>query len=329
MRRREFVTTLVGAVTYPLTAVAQKSQLLRRIGVLLPYDGERDGRAQAIWLPLKQRLHELGWVESDNIRFELHLTGEDAERIRVGAKEVVAATPDVIVAFTNLEVPDVQQATQTIPIVFVLASDPVGSGFVKNLARPEANITGFQNFETEMGGKWLQLLREIAPAVRRVAFIYNQAIPANVQLMHAAEAASSSMGMTVIAISLSRVADIEPSLTNFAHEPDGGVIVAPNPFLANNRDKIIELAAQLRLPAVYPFRHFTENGGLLSYGFDQVEELQGAAVYVHRILKGEKPADLPVQAPTKYQLVINLKTAKLLGLNLSPQLQQRADEVIE
>jgi ABC-type uncharacterized transport system substrate-binding protein len=329
MERRQFIGSLGGAVMYPLSALAQKSQALRRIGVLLPYDDEHDLRVAAIWLPLKQRLHELGWMDGSNIRFELRLTGEDAERIRVGAKELVAAAPDVIVAFTNLTVPRVQQATKTIPIVFVLVSDPVGSGFVKNLARPESNITGFQNFETEMGGKWLQLLREIAPAVRRVAFLYNQDIAANVQLMHAAEGASGSSGIAVVATNLGKVADIEPALTRFAQEPDGGVIVAPNPFLANNREKIIGLTDQLRLPAIYPFRHFTQNGGLVSYGFDQVEELQGAAIYVHRILKGEKPSDLPVQAPTKYELVINLKTAKALGLSVSPQLQQRADEVIE
>ena len=192
----------------------------------------------------------------------------------------------MIVAFTNLEVPAVQQATQTIPVVFVLVSDPVGGGFVKNLARPERNITGFQNFETETGGKWLQLLTEIAPAVRRVGF-------------------------------------------KFAREPDGGVIVAPNPFNAGNREQIVALVARLRLPAIYPFRHFAQNGGLVSYGFDQVEELRGAAGYVHRILQGEKPANLPVQAPTRYELLINLKAAKALGLDVSLQLQQRADEVIE
>jgi ABC-type uncharacterized transport system substrate-binding protein len=329
MERREFISVLGGAVMCPLTAWAQKSQSVRRIGVLLPYEDERDPRAAAIWLPLKQRLRELGWTENGNIRFELRLTGEDAENIRAGTKELVRAAPEVIIAFTNLTLPAIQQATRMIPTVFVLVSDPVGSGFVKNLARPESNITGFQNFETEMGGKWLQLLKEIAPAVRRVAFLYNQEIAANVQLMHAAEGASDSSGVTITAIHLNKVADIEPNLRTFAQEPNGGVIVAPNPFLANNRDKIIGLTAQLGLPAIYPFRFYAASGGLISYGFDQVEELQGAAVYVHRILNGEKPADLPVQAPTKYELVINLKTAKALGLDVPPQLQQRADEVIE
>ncbi len=327
MRRRDFIKGLA-AVGWPLTARAQSAHM-PRVGVLLPYDNERDPRAQAIWLPFKQRLQELGWIESRNIRFEYRLTGEEAESIRIAAKELVAEAPHVIVAFTNLEVPAVQQATQTIPVVFVLVSDPVGGGFVKNLARPERNITGFQNFETETGGKWLQLLTEIAPAVRRVGFIYNQNIAANVELMHAAEGASRSLGLTVIPINLQKAADIEPAFTKFAREPDGGVIVAPNPFNAGNCEQIVALVARLRLPAIYPFRHFAQNGGLVSYGFDQVEELRGAAGYVHRILQGEKPANLPVQAPTRYELLINLKAAKALGLDVSLQLQQRADEVIE
>ena len=296
---------------------------------LLPYSTERDFRAQANWLPFKQRLQELGWIEGRNIRFEYRLTGENAESIRVAAKELVATAPDVIVPFTILEVPAVLQATQTIPVVFVLVSDPLGSGFVDSLARPGRNITGFQNFETEMGGKWLQLLTEIAPAVRRVGFFYNQNIGANVELMHAAEAASRSSGKTVTAIDLQKAADIEPAFTKFSREPGGGVIVGPNPFNADNHAEIIALAARLQLPAIYPYRYFAQSGGLVSYGFDQVEELRGAAVYVHRILRGEKPANLPVQAPTKYELVINLKAARALGLDLSPQLQQRADEVIE
>jgi putative ABC transport system substrate-binding protein len=328
MRRREFIAAIGGAAAWPLTARAQSAHL-PSVGVLLPYGNERGSRAQANWLPFKQRLQELGWIEGRNIRFEYRSTGENAESIRIAAKELVAAAPDVIVPFTNLEVPAVLQATQTIPIVFVLVSDPVGSGFVNNLARPGRNITGFQNFETEMGGKWLQLLAETAPAVHRVGFIYNQNIAANVELMHAAEAASHSLGKTVTAIDLQKAADIEPAFTKFSREPGGGVIVGPNPFNADTHAEIIALAARLQLPAIYPYRYFAQNGGLVSYGFDQVEELRGAAVYVHRILQGEKPANLPVQAPTKYELVINLKAANALGLDLSPQLQQRADEVIE
>jgi putative ABC transport system substrate-binding protein len=329
VRRRTFIVGLGSAAAWPLIARGQQATHVPRIGVLLPYRTDRDSRAQANWLPFKQRLEELGWIEGLNIRFEYRSTGENPESIRVAAKELVATAPDVIVPFTNLEVPAVLQATQTIPVVFVLVSDPLGSGFVDNLARPGRNITGFQNFETEMGGKWLQLLTEVAPAVRRVGFIYNQNIAANVELMHAAEAASRSLGKTVTAIDLRKAADIEPAFTNFSRESGGGAIVGPNPFNADNREQIISLAARLQLPAIYPYRYFAQNGGLVSYGFDQVEELRGAAVYVHRILRGEKPANLPVQAPTKYELVINLKAANALGLNLSPQLQQRADEVIE
>jgi putative ABC transport system substrate-binding protein len=330
MKRREFIAGLGGAVAcWPLVARGQQSGRLPSVGVLLPYSSERDSRAQANWLPFKQRLQELGWVEGRNIRFEYRSTGENVENIRIAAKELVAAAPDVIVPFTNLEVPGVLQATQTIPVVFVLVSDPVGSGFVNNLARPGQNVTGFQNFETEMGGKWLQLLTEVAPAVGRVGFIYNQNIAANVELMHAAEGASRSLGKMVTAINLQKPADIEPAFAKFSREPGGGIIVGPNPFNADNRTEIIALAARLKLPAIYPYRYFAQDGGLVSYGFDQVEELRGAAVYVHRILRGEKPASLPVQAPTKYELVISVKAANALGLELSPQLQQRADEVIE
>ena len=198
-----------------------------------------------------------------------------------------------------------------------------------NLAHPGGNITGFQNFETAIGGKWLEVLKEIAPKVRRVAFVYSPEISAHVAFMHAAEAASSSMGMTVTAAGVRNAADIESALTAFAKEPNGGLIVAPIPLIATGQDLIIALAVRLHLPAIYPFRYICTNGGLVSYGFDPVEQQRGAALYVDRILKGEKPGDLPVQAPTKYNLVINLKTAKELGLVVSLQLQQRADEVIE
>lgn len=222
-----------------------------------------------------------------------------------------------------------RKATQTIPIVFVSVSDPVGGGFVTNLARPGANITGFQNFETAIGGKWLQVLKEIAPGVRHVAFIYSPDISAHVAFMHAAETAAASLGVSVTPVGLRNAVEIEPALRAFAKEPDGGLIVAPSPFNTTNQKLIIALSSELRLPAIYPFRYFAENGGLASYGFDTVEQHRDAASYVDRILKGEKPGDLPVQAPTKYDLVINLKTAKAMGLNISLQLQQRADGVIE
>jgi putative ABC transport system substrate-binding protein len=223
----------------------------------------------------------------------------------------------------------IKQATQTIPVVFVLVSDPVGSGLVTNLARPGGNITGFQNFETAIGGKWLELLKEIAPHVRRVAVVYNQKIPANVAFLNTAEAVSASMGVKVTAMDLQDVAAIEPTFAAFAQVLDGGLILTPNPLNSRNTELISGLAARLHLPAIYPFHLDSEKGGLLSYGFDTAEQQRGAATYVDRILKGEKPANLPVQAPTKYELVINLKTAKALGLNVSSQMQQRADQLIE
>jgi putative ABC transport system substrate-binding protein len=330
MRRRDFVTLLSGAaVAWPIAAQAQQPERTRRIGLLAPYNDDRDTRVQAYLPAFKQRLHELGWIEGRNIRFDYRFTGQDAERIRVGAEELIALAPDIIVVWANPAAAILRRATQTIPIVFTTVSDPVGGGFVANLAHPGGNITGFQNFETAIGGKWLEVLKEIAPKVRRVAFVYSPEISAHVAFMHAAEAASSSLGMKVTAAGVRNAADIESALTAFAKEPNGGLIVAPSPLIATGQDLIIALAVRLHLPAIYPFRYFCTNGGLVSYGFDPVEQQRGAALYVDRILKGEKPGDLPVQAPTKYNLVINLKTAKELGLVVSLQLQQRADEVIE
>ena len=224
-----------------------------------------------------------------------------------------------------------QQATNTIPIVFTQVSDPVGSGFVASLARPGGNITGFQGFEPAIGGKWLEVLREIAPGVRRVAVILNPNVTANVAFLHAAETAAISLGVTVTAAGVRDAADIERILTAFAREPNGGIIVTPSP-LTNTTDKrelIMSLAARLRLPAIYPYRLSAASSGLISYSYDQIAQWQGAASYVDRILRGAKPAELPVQAPTKYEMVINLKTAKALGLTVPPTLLARADEVIE
>ena len=222
-----------------------------------------------------------------------------------------------------------QKATQTIPIVFVGTSDPVESGFVTNLNRPGGNITGFQNFETEIGGKWLDQLKEIAPGVRRVAFVHSPDISANVAFVRTAEAAATSLGVTVTAAAVKSIADIEHVLTDFTKEPNGGLILAPFPLIATNQDRIVALASDLHLPAIYPFRYFATNGGLASYGFDPVDPHRQVASYVDRILKGEKPGNLPVQAPTRYELVINLKTAKALGLTVPPSILARADEVIE
>jgi len=297
--------------------------------LLIPWPDGSEPLVQEYLTAFKQRLHEFGWIEGSNFRIEYRFTGQDAERIRAACEELIALAPDLIVVWANPAAAILKKATQTIPIVFVVVSDPVGGGFVTNLAHPGGNIPGFQNFETEIGGKWLEVLREIAPAVHRVAFVHTPDISAHVAFMHAAEAASTSWGMKVAPAGVRTGAEIERTLTLFAKEPDGGLIIAPSPFNTTNQELIIRLASNLRLPAIYPFRYFSTNGGLASYGFDTVEEHRGAASYVDRILKGEKPGNLPVQAPTKYELVINLRTAKALGLTISRELQQRADELID
>jgi putative ABC transport system substrate-binding protein len=329
MKRREFIT-LLGSVAMsacPLEAQAQKG--VRRIGVLLPFDNESDPQVRQLWPAFTQRLRDLGWVEGRNIQFDLHFTGQDKGRINSGAVQLVKSAPDLIVVWSNPAVAALKQATRTIPVIFAQVSDPVGEGVVDSLARPGGNITGFQNFEVAIGGKWLQLLNEIAPRVRRVAVVYNQNIAANVAFLHAAEAASASLDIKIIAIDLHEAARMENALTELAQEPNGGLIIAPNPLNTKSPELLPKLALRLRLPAIYPFRAFAVNGGLMSYGFDTIEQQQGVASYVDRVLKGEKPTDLPVQAPTKYQLVINLKAAQALGLDVSLQLQQRADELIE
>jgi len=330
MRRREFITLLGSlAVALPLTGRAQQTSHVRRIALLIPFPNDQVPSAREFLSAFKQRLHELGWDEGRNIRFDYRFTGQVPERMREGAQELIALAPDIIVVWANPAAAIVRSATQTIPTIFVVVSDPVGGGFVENLAHPGGNITGFQNFETAIGGKWLQVLKEIAPGVQRVVFLHSPDISAHVAFMRAAQAASGSLGMTVTPAGTRTVEEIEPALRSFAKEPDGGLIVAPSPFNTTNQKLILALASELRLPAIYPFRYFAENGGLASYGFDTVEQHRGAANYVDRILKGERPGNLPVQAPTKYDLVINLKTAKALSLNISLQLQQRADEVIE
>jgi putative ABC transport system substrate-binding protein len=329
MRRRDFINFLSAAtVAWQISAHAQQLERTRQIAMLIPFR-EDEPQVKARLSAFKQGLHELGWIENRNIRFDYRFTGQDAEGIRTGTEELIALGPDVIVTWSNPAVAILQKATQTIPIVFVGASDAVRSGFVTNLSRPTGNITGFQNFETEIGGKWLDLLKEITPGVRRVAFVYSPKISANVAFVRAAEAASTSLGVTVTAAAVQSITDIEHVLTDFAKEPNGGLIFAPFPLAATDRDRIIPLVSDLHLPAIYPFRYFATSGGLASYGFDPVELHRQAASYVDRILKGEKPGNLPVQAPTRYELVINLKTAKALGLTVPPSILASADEVIE
>ena len=329
MRRRDFITLIGGAAAVrPLAARAQQVERVRRIGILIPFSGN-DPETQARVAAFKQHLQNLGWTDGRNLHIDYRFTGDDTQRIRVGAEELVAVAPDVIFVYANQSVAALRQATRVIPIVFAQVSDPVGSGFVASLAHPGGNITGFQNFEAEIGGKWLEVLRQIAPTVRRVAVVHNPDIAANIAFLNAAQAASTSVGMTVTAAGVRSAADMESTLTAFGREPNGGVIVVPSPINLTNRELIIASAARLGLPAIYPYRYFCKSGGLASYGFDQIEQNRGAAAYVDRILKGEKPADLPVQAPTKYELIINLKTAKALGLTVPPSVLASADEVFE
>jgi putative ABC transport system substrate-binding protein len=333
MRRREFVTLLGGAaaassLSWPLSARAQQSDRVRRIGVLMGF-AESDAVWQAYLAAFRQRLQDLGWAVGRNLRIDYRFAGENTERTRSAAEELVAIAPDLIFASTNPVVSALMQKTRTIPIVFTWVSDSVGSGFVASLAHPGGNITGFHNFEPAMGGKWLELLKQIAPGVRRAAVVHVPEITANVAFLRVVEAASSSLGMTATAAGVRDDADIERVLTEFAREPNGGLIVTPSPLTATKREVIIALAARLGLPAIYSFGFFATSGGLLSYGIDQLELVRGAASYVDRILRGANPGDLPVQLPTKFQLVVNLKTAHALGLDVPLHLQQLADEVIE
>ena len=329
MRRRELITLIGGiATTWPVAALAQRSERVRRIGVLSPFS-QADPETQALLAAFKQRFQELGWTDGRNVQFEYRFTDGNPERTRAAGAELVGLSPDVILAYANPAVSSLIQVTQTIPIVFTQASDPVGSGFVSSLAHPGGNITGFHSFEPAIAGKWLEVLKEFAPGVRRAAVVHHPNIAANVAFVRAAEAASSTFGVTVTAAAVRNPTDIESVLTKFAQEPNGGLIVAPAPSTFDNRDLIVALATRLRLPAVYSYRFFVTSGGLVSYGIDGKDLWRAAAVYVDRILRGEKPGDLPVQLPTKYYLVINLKTAKAQGIEVSSQLQQRADEVLE
>ena len=328
MRRRDFIKLLGGAAAWPLTARAQQAQRMRRIGLLLTFR-EGDAEGLASFAAFRRGLEELGWTEDRNIRIDIRWAGADPEKVRTFAKELVGMTPDVIVPSSNLVTAILQQETSTIPIVFVLVGDPVGSGFVASVARPGENLTGFAVFETAIGGKWLEIFNEVAPQISRVAFILDPETPANIAFLRAAEAAASSRGVKLIALGVHSAADIERGVSEFAAEPNGGLIVAPHAVTLQHRNVIVGLAARYRLPAIYALRHFATSGGLLSYGTNPVDPFRQGPSYVDRILKGAKPADLPVQFPTKYELVINLKTAKALGLTVPPSLIARADEVIE
>ena len=329
MRRREFITLLGGtAAAWPVAARAQQSDRMRRLGLLVGFS-EGDAEGQAIVAAFRQRLRELGWTEGRNITIELRWAAADPDKARIFAKELVGLAPDVIACSSNLVTEIVQQETRTIPVIFVFVGDPVGSGFVKNVARPDGNLTGFPVFESAIAGKWLEIFTEVAPHVGRVAVILHPQTHAHVAFMQAAEAAAPPLKIKLTALGVQNAADIERRVSEFASEPNGGLVVLPHAITVEHRKLILELAARYRLPAFYPLRSFATNGGLISYGTNVIDTFRLGASYVDRILKGEKPADLPVQFPTKYELVVNLKTAKALGLTVPPTLLSRADEVIE
>jgi len=329
VRRRKFIALLGGAVVaWPLAARAQQAERIRRIGVLIPFS-QTDSETQALLAAFKQRFQEIGWTEGRNVEFEYRYTDGNPERTRAAAKELVDLVPNAILAYANPAVSALMPVTKTIPIVFTQASDPVGSGFVSNLAHPGGNITGFHSFEPTIASKWLETLKQVAPNVRRVAVVHHPNIAANTAFVRAAEAVSSTFGVTVTGAGVRNLADIERAITELAQEPDGGLIVAPAPPTFDNRNQIVAMAERLHVPAVYSYRFFVISGGLIAYGIDGKQLWRAAASYVNRILRGEKPGDLPVQLPTKYELVINLKTAKALGLEVPPTLIARADEVIE
>jgi putative ABC transport system substrate-binding protein len=330
MRRRDFLTFVGGtAVAWPLSVRAQQGQRIRRIGVLQPGD-ESDPLGQGRMAQFVQALKNLGWTQGANVRIDARRGGGDPERIRLHAAELVGMQPDVIWSDGGaLSLLPLKRATSAIPIVFTLLYDPIGSGFITNLARPGGNVTGFTLGEFSMGGKLLELLKEAAPKVSVVAVLLNLEQAPHVAMWRAIEATAPSFGVRLVAADAQRAAEIERAIEAFAREPNGGLIVLPSPVFSVERDLITQLAVRYRLPAAYGLRFLAERGGLLSYGADDVQQARQAASYVDRILRGEKPADLPVQQPTKFQLVINLMTAKAIGLDVPPLFIARADEVIE
>jgi ABC-type uncharacterized transport system substrate-binding protein len=329
MKRREFITLLGGAaLMWPLAARAQQAERMRRVGVLMQTAAD-DSDGQTRFAAFLQGLQEAGWAVGRNVRVDTRWAAADDDRFRSHAAELLALAPEVVLASSSSSIAALQKLTSTVPIVFTAVADPVGAGYVDSLARPGGNATGFLLYEYSTAAKWLELLKEIAPRVTRAAVLRESAIAAGPGQFGVIQAAAPSLGMEVRPVDVRNASEIERALTAFAQGSNGGLIVTGSPGALFHRTLIAALAAQLRLPAVYPFRVFGADGGLISYGPDAADSYRRAASYVDRILKGAKPADLPVQAPTKYELVINLKTAKALGLTVPPTLLARADEVIE
>jgi putative tryptophan/tyrosine transport system substrate-binding protein len=330
MRRREFITLLGGAaLTAPRAAFAQATDRMRRIGVLMPFVVD-DPEAKARVAPFLDGLRRLGWTDGRNVRIDARWPGGDADRVRKYAAELVALEPDVILASSTSSVTALQRISRSVPIVFATVIDPVGAGFVASMARPGGNATGFSAFEYSLSGKWLDLLKEIAPNLTRAAVLRDPTFIASIGQFAVIQAmAPSSFAVELAPIDVHDPGEIEHAITAFARERNGGLIVTACPLAATYRDRIISLATRYGLPNIYAFPYYPASGGLTSYGPDPADEFKRAADYVDRILKGEKPADLPVQSPTNHQLVINLKAAKALGLAVPPAILARADKVIE
>ena len=330
MRRREFIALIGSAAAgWPLAAGAQQPQRMRRIGMLIA-TREDDAEGQRRVALLRQGLKELGWTEGRNISVDYRWVGGDAARAKANAAELVSQKPDLIIANSTLSLAAVRNETSTIPIVFLVVGDPIGQGFVSSLAHPGGNITGFTAFEFATSAKWLELIKEIVPEVRRIAFVFNPTGGSYAdKFVQTIAPIASSSGIDLMVSPTRDTAEIDQALIAVSSEPKGGLIVSPDAFTTSNRGLIISLAARYRLPAIYPYRYFAADGGLLSYGHDINEPWRRAPAYVDKILRGASPADLPIQQPTKFELINNLKTAKALGLTIPPSLLARADEVIE
>jgi len=321
------VVLIVSFVLAPLAARAQQPERMRKIGVVMAYK-ESDPNGQVQVEAFRQELQKLGWMEGRNVQINLRYAADDPARIRALAVELLGQTPDLMVSNSNFVTTILQSEVRGIPLLFVSVSDTIGSGFVQDLARPGGNVTGFANFQPSMGGKWLEKLREIAPRVERVGLLLRSE-PPNIGYLKSAEAAAPSFRIRLVDLKAQSRSEIERVVTTFAAEPKGGLIVAPNVVNFANSDLIVALAARYRLPAIYPFAFYAKQGGLISYGFDAVDQFRQGAVYADKILRGAKAADLPVQHPTKFETIINLKAAKALGLTIPPTVLLQADQVIE
>lgn len=329
MRRREFIALLGGAMaSAPIAALAQSQGRVRRIGALFGLVAD-DPEGQRRVVAFRQQLNALGWIDGRNLQVEYRWAGADTALLGAYAAELVRWTPDVILAHSNPGLAALRRETDSIPLVFIQVADPVGSGFIQSLSRPGGNVTGFTNFDLSMGTKWMELLKQVAPSVTRAVVLLHPETPANVAMMRTAEAAAPSFGVTLTAAGVHDAAEIERAIATLAGVPGGGLIVMPHLVTVAHRQLIADLAARQRLPAVYPFRFMAESGGLIAYGIDPVDLTRRAAISIDRILRGAKPGDLPVEEPTKFELVVNLKAAKALGLVIPQSILLQADEVIE